>query len=97
MEARIKKLETALRALMATLPTCTYTVHTDEKTGEETQCSEPATARLDGPHDQSWEMCVEHATQVKNEQPYPHRYQVSAREDLVAAIKMTKEALLLGT
>lgn len=97
MKTREEKLEDALRALMSTLPHCTYTVHTDEKTGEETQCSEPATARLDGPHDQSWEMCLEHATQVKNEQPYPHRYCVCPREDLVAAIALAKEALLLGT
>jgi len=97
MTEREAKLETALHALMATLPTCTFTVHTDEKTGEETYCTEPATARLDGPHDQSWEMCVAHATQVKNEQPYPHRYCVCPREDLVTAIALAKEAILLGT
>lgn len=91
--AKVAKLTKALQALLATLPRCTFTVHTDPKTGEETQCSEPATATLEGPHDQSWEMCVAHATEVKNAQPYPHRYCVCPREDLVAAIGLVNEAL----
>jgi hypothetical protein len=90
--AEINKLREALQALLATLPTCTFTDH-NEETGVDTDCKEYATATLDGPHDQSWEMCVAHATQVKNEQPHPHRYQINARDDLVAAVAMAKETL----
>lgn len=91
VKAKVEKLSSALRGLLATFPTCTYVVLTDGQ-GEEFTCQEPATARLEGPHDSSWEMCVKHATQVKNEQPHPHRYHVCPREDLIQAIRDAYEA-----